>query len=316
MAKRVARVCAVETHLFVAAPTVATARCTQLGSPEVNLEFRIATVRRNCQKPWICSDIQADSGEPKTTLARHWVKLVADRLPSHSFIQYTDLRLSDQPSKVLTKAFFSSRVLTEFYVIVAISFQTDHQFVDPTSQHLFNSPSRHWVASGTLAPRGSLGGYFSGVILVHHVRVDLLPAQLWIVSSGFPMAKDPIDQDPRHRHQQRRAQMTTRRTLQKGRLLFKNLAIRLLNRPGNPKIVQQIGRNGDRLEQELSRCAQQRFASWSRCNATQGSTRKDLRIAQCLRSDSQTFWFEEVEGDGYNGNGSEGQRQGGAIDGG
>ncbi|KAK3805201.1 MAG: hypothetical protein J3Q66DRAFT_129772 [Benniella sp.] len=36
----------------------------------------------------------------------------------------------------------------------------------------------HWVASGTLAPRGSLGGYFSGVILVHHVRVDLLPAQL------------------------------------------------------------------------------------------------------------------------------------------
>ncbi|KAK3811271.1 MAG: hypothetical protein J3Q66DRAFT_443484 [Benniella sp.] len=117
MAKRVARVCAVETHLFVAAPTVATCKvyATRLSryvywdgvdpallqqtivyharlkqrlilktvwSLEVNLEFRIATVRRNCQKPWICTDIRADSGEPKTTLARHW-KEISEAYPGH-----------------------------------------------------------------------------------------------------------------------------------------------------------------------------------------------------------------------------------------
>ncbi|KAK3806105.1 MAG: 1,3-beta-glucan synthase component-domain-containing protein [Benniella sp.] len=86
----------------MAAPTVATCKvhATRLSeliikplwSLEFNLKVKIATVHRDRQKPpWICTDTSSS---------------------------ILDLRLSDQPSKVLVGALFSSKVLTECHIIV------------------------------------------------------------------------------------------------------------------------------------------------------------------------------------------------------
>ncbi|KAK3806097.1 MAG: 1,3-beta-glucan synthase component-domain-containing protein [Benniella sp.] len=102
MAKQAARLRVKGAHTFMAAPTVATCKvhATRLSeliikplwSLEFNLKVKIATVHRDRQKPpWICTDASSS---------------------------ILDLRLSDQPSKVLVGALFSSKVLTECHIIV------------------------------------------------------------------------------------------------------------------------------------------------------------------------------------------------------